>query len=186
MNGVGRFNHRIREDHGNHRPRKMLEDMPVGYQFKTVGRTITETDLVNFVGNTGMVEVLFTNTLYAKQHAPGGGRIVPGALLLSIAEGLIIQATLQGPVWAFIQMELEVKGPTFAGDTIHVEAEVTQSDPYPRIPAVVWCAPATGSSTRKVKRLSSTRPFALWWEENCWPRKGNQGFFEMWGSKAHP
>ncbi len=103
------------------------EEMPEGYQFKTVGRTITETDLVNFVGNSGMVEVLFTDTLYAKQHAPGGGRIVPGALLFSIAEGLTIQATLQGTGLAFIQMELEVKGPTFVGDTIHVEAEVMES-----------------------------------------------------------
>jgi len=105
------------------------EDMPVGYQFKTVGRTVTETDLVNFVGNTGMVEVLFTDTLYAKQHAPGGGRIVPAALLFGIAEGLTIQATLQGTGLAFIRMELEVKGPTFVGDTIHVEAEVTESRP---------------------------------------------------------
>ncbi|MCP4575681.1 MAG: acyl dehydratase [Deltaproteobacteria bacterium] len=110
------------------------EEMPVGFKFKTVGRSITETDLVNFVGNTGMVEVLFTDTLYAKQHAPGGGRIVPGALLFSIAEGLTIQATLQGTGLAFIQMELEVKGPTFAGDTIHVEVEVIESRPSSKDP----------------------------------------------------
>ena len=103
------------------------EDMPVGYTFKTVGRTITETDLVNFVGSTGIVEVLFTDTTYAAQHAPGNGRIVPGALLFSIAEGLTIQATLQGTGLAFIHMDFNVKGPTFVGDTIHVEAEVIES-----------------------------------------------------------
>lgn len=108
--------------------------MPVGYRFRTVGRTITETDLVNFVGNTGMVEVLFTNTRYAKQHAPSGGRVVPAALLLGIAEGLTIQATLQGTGLAFIHMELDVKGPTFAGDTIHVEAEVLESRPSSKDP----------------------------------------------------
>ena len=140
------------------------EDMPVGFKFKTVGRTITETDLVNFVGNTGMVEVLFTDTLYAKQHAPGGGRIVPGALLFSIAEGLTIQATLQGTGLAFIQMEMEVKGPTFAGDTIHGEMEVIESRPSSKTPVVAWSAPATKSSTRKAKRSSSIRPFASWWE----------------------
>ena len=110
------------------------EEMPVGFKFKTVGRSITETDLVNFVGNTGMVEVLFTDTLYAQKHAPGGGRIVPGALLFSIAEGLTVQATLQGTGLAFIQMELEVKGPTFAGDTIHVEVEVVESRPSSKDP----------------------------------------------------
>lgn len=103
------------------------EDMPVGYTFRTVGRTITETDLVNFIGSTGMVEVLFTDVTYAEEHAPGSGRIVPAALLFSIAEGLTIQATLQGTGLAFIQMDLNVKGPSFVGDTIHVEAEVIES-----------------------------------------------------------
>ena len=110
------------------------EEMPVGFTFKTVGRTITETDLVNFVGNTGMVEVLFTNALYAEQHGPGGGRIVPAALLFSIAEGLTVQSTLQGTGLAFFQMELEVKGPSFVNDTIHVEAEVIESRPSSKDP----------------------------------------------------
>jgi acyl dehydratase len=110
------------------------QDMPVGYCFRTVGRTVTETDLVNFVGMTGMTEVLFTNTRYAEQHAPRGGRIVPAALLLGIAEGLVIQASLQGTGLAFIHMELDVKGPTFAGDTIYVEARVLESRPSSRDP----------------------------------------------------
>jgi acyl dehydratase len=103
------------------------EDMPVGYAFKTVGRTVTETDLVNFVGCTGMVEVLFTDATYAAKHAPEGGRIVPAALLYSIAEGLTIQGTLQGTGLAFVHMDLNVKGPTFVGDTIHVEGKVLES-----------------------------------------------------------
>jgi len=103
------------------------EDMPVGYRFKTIGRTITETDLVNFVGVTGMVEVLFTDATFAEKHAPGGGRLVPGALVYSIAEGLIFQAAIQGAGLAFLKMELDVKAPTFVGDTIHVEVEVVES-----------------------------------------------------------
>ena len=39
-----------------------FEDLPVGRQFKTIGRTVTEADITNFVNCTGMVEVLFTNT----------------------------------------------------------------------------------------------------------------------------
>ncbi|MBT3368807.1 MAG: acyl dehydratase, partial [Nitrospina sp.] len=35
---------------------------------------------------------------------------------------------------AFIQMELEVKGPSFANDTIHVEAEVIESRPSSKDP----------------------------------------------------
>lgn len=110
------------------------EEMPVGKKFETVGRTITETDLVNFIGTTGMVEVLFTNTLYAQKHAPSGGRIVPGALLFGVAEGLTVQATLQGTGLAFLGMEMDVKGPTFVGDTIHVAIEVTESRPSSKDP----------------------------------------------------
>ena len=103
------------------------EDMPAGWQFKTVGRTITESDLVNFVGATGMVEVLFTDATYAEQHAPSGGRLIPAALVFGMAEGLAIQATLQGTGLAFLAMEFNVKGPTFIGDTVHVEVEVLES-----------------------------------------------------------
>ncbi|PCJ22070.1 MAG: acyl dehydratase [Gammaproteobacteria bacterium] len=103
------------------------EDMPVGYQFKTVGRTITEPDLVNFINCVGMVEVLFTDKTYIEKYAPQGKRLVPGALVYSIAEGLVLQATLQGTGLAFLGMDLDVKGPTFVGDTIHVESEVLES-----------------------------------------------------------
>ena len=105
------------------------EDLPKGYRFRTVGRTITETDLVNFTATTGMVEVLFTDVSYAEHHAPNGGRIVPGSLVFSLAEGLVIQATLQGTGLAFLNMEMDIKQPTVVGDTIYVEAEVLESRP---------------------------------------------------------
>ena len=35
------------------------EDLPVGRSFKTIGRTVTEVDITNFINATGMVEVLF-------------------------------------------------------------------------------------------------------------------------------
>jgi len=101
-------------------------DMPVGRKFRTVGRTITETDLVNFISATGMLEVLFTNVTYQEVIK---GRLVPGALVYSFAEGLLIQATMQSVGLAFLDMELTMKGPTRVGDTIHVEVEVIESRP---------------------------------------------------------
>ena len=38
-----------------------FEDLAIGRRFKTIGRTVTEADITNFVNCTGMVEVLFTN-----------------------------------------------------------------------------------------------------------------------------
>ncbi len=107
-------------------------EIEVGYEFKTIGRTITEADLVNFIGCTGMVEVLFTDAQYAKEHAPKLGRVVPAALAYTFSEGLLVQATMQHTGLGFLNMELDVKGPTFVGDTIHVECEVTEVRPTSR------------------------------------------------------
>ena len=104
-----------------------FEDLPVGRQFKTVGRTITETDIINFVNTTGMLEVLFTNYEFLKQESDIKGRVSPGALVFCIAEGLLTQATMQHTGYAFLNMQYDIKGPVLAGDTIHVECEVIES-----------------------------------------------------------
>lgn len=104
-----------------------FEDIPLGTQFKTVGRTITEPDIVNFINTIGMTEVLFTNLPFLKDVAGFKGRLAPGSMVFCFAEGLLAQSTMQGTGFAFLGMDLQIKGPTFAGDTIHVECEVTES-----------------------------------------------------------
>jgi len=104
-----------------------LEDLPLGRQFKTVGRTVTEPDIVNFINTIGMTEVLFTNQEFLYGQAGYKGRLAPGSLVFCFAEGLLAQATMQGTGFAFLGMELKIFGPTFAGDTIHVECEVLES-----------------------------------------------------------
>ena len=48
------------------------EDYTVGDHFKTLGRTVTETDIVNFVAVTGMNEVLFTDHTFTIGVAAAG------------------------------------------------------------------------------------------------------------------
>lgn len=109
---------------------KFWNEMSAGDRFRTVGRTITEADLTGFVGVTGMVEVLFTNIEYLDEETDfAGKRLVPGLLILSFAEGLLIQSVLQRTGIAFLGMEVTVEGPTFAGDTLHVEVEVLEARP---------------------------------------------------------
>ena len=103
------------------------EDLPLGRTFQTIGRTVTEPDIVNFINCTGMTEVMFTDLEYVKHHSDIKGRVAPGALAYTFAEGLLIQATMQHTGLAFLNMELDIKGPVFAGDTIHVECEVIES-----------------------------------------------------------
>lgn len=105
------------------------QDWHEGYAFQTLGRTITETDILNFVGVSGMTEELFTSRVYLEEHTNFTGRLVPGALVFSMAEGLVIPATISRTGIAFLNCEIDVKAPTFAGDTIHVEGTVTQIKP---------------------------------------------------------
>ena len=104
-----------------------FEDLPIGRRFRTIGRTLTEADLVNFIGVTGLTEVLFANTEFLAHESDIKGRVVPAAMVYSYAEGLLVHATMQHTGFAFLHMELQVEGPTFAGDTIHVECEVIES-----------------------------------------------------------
>jgi len=103
------------------------QELPVGRKLKTIGRTLFESDLISFIGVTGMQEVLFNNLEYIEHDSPTGKRIVPGALVFSVAEGLVMQSTLQKTGFAFLGMTLDIKGPTLVDDTIHVEIEVIES-----------------------------------------------------------
>ena len=106
---------------------KYFEDLPLGLKFRTIGRTVTESDIINVINCTGMLEVLFTNIEYLKNESVIKGRLVPAILVLGFAEGQLMQTVLQKTGLAFLDMEMKVLGPTFAGDTIHVEVEVIES-----------------------------------------------------------
>src|SRR3546814_2259336 len=55
-----------------------FEEWTLGRRFKTVGRTVTDADITNFVCVTGMLEVLFTNLDYLEQESLIKGRLAPG------------------------------------------------------------------------------------------------------------
>jgi len=104
-----------------------FEDLPIGDKFKTIGRTITDADLVNYINCTGMVEVLFTNAKFREEESDIKDRLVPGMLVHAFAEGLLVQASMQHTGFAFLGMELKIEAPTIVGDTIHVEVEVVEA-----------------------------------------------------------
>ena len=100
-----------------------FEDLKLGFRFRTHRRTIAEADLASFVNLTWLTEELFTVEDDAARAIKG--RAVPGALVYSFAEGLLLP-TMQDTGLAFLNATLDVKAPTLVGDTIHVEAEVTE------------------------------------------------------------
>jgi acyl dehydratase len=106
-----------------------FEEMVAGDRFRTAARTITETDLVNFVTLFGFNEPLFWDARHAAS-AGYRGRLVPGALTYCIAEGLLLQThVLHGTGLAFLGMQLDVKKPVFVGDTVYATHEVLESRP---------------------------------------------------------
>ena len=56
------------------------EQLSAGQKFRTLNRTITEADLMMFIGCTGMVEVIFTDQTFGGGQGAFQGRFVPAAL----------------------------------------------------------------------------------------------------------
>jgi len=100
------------------------EDLEVGFRFRTHRRTIAESDVANFVNLTWLTEELFA--VADDSNRAIKGRPVPGALVYAFAEGLLLP-TMQDTGLAFLNATLDVKAPTVVGDTIYVEAEVTEA-----------------------------------------------------------
>jgi acyl dehydratase len=102
-----------------------FEDLPIGATFRSNRRTITETDLVNFVNLSWFTEELFTNAADREGMAIKG-RVVPAGLVYTFAEGLVAPS-MQHTGLAFLNAEIDVKLPTFVGDTIQVRATVIEA-----------------------------------------------------------
>src|SRR6201988_4366296 len=104
---------------------KHFEDFEIGEESVTAGRTITETDIVNFAGITGDWNEIHTNKELAAR-GPFGQRIAHGALIFSIATGLSVRTgQTSDTVIAFYGLDrLRFVKPTLIGDTVHVRQKV--------------------------------------------------------------
>ncbi|WP_290819213.1 MaoC/PaaZ C-terminal domain-containing protein [Halovivax sp.] len=108
-----------------------FDEVEVGDTIETAARTVTEADIVNFAGVSGDFNDLH---LDAEKMADSdyGERIAMGALVFSMTTGLLWQArgTDSGVVAMYGVDELRFVAPVFVGDTISVESEVVEADPY--------------------------------------------------------
>ena len=101
------------------------EELSPGQKFRTLNRTITEADLMMFVGVTGMVEVIFTDQTFGAEKGAIQGRFVPAALTYSLIEGLLCQSMIQGTGLAMLELHQKILAPVLVGDTIEAQIEVT-------------------------------------------------------------
>ena len=103
-----------------------FEDHKIGDIYRTLARTVSETDIVNFVNQCGFTEPLFLDMEYVKRESIFKRRAAPGALTFALSEGMVMQTGLiHGTGMAWLGGELRVVAPVLEGDTIRVEVEVT-------------------------------------------------------------
>ena len=107
-------------------PKLYYEDCRVGDGAVTPGRTITETDVVQFAGMTGDWTRIHTDEEYARA-TPYGGRVAHGMLVLSVGSALLLRAGLlpEETLALYGVEKVRFLNPTRLGDTIHTEGEVT-------------------------------------------------------------
>ncbi|MBI2544000.1 MAG: MaoC family dehydratase N-terminal domain-containing protein [Candidatus Rokubacteria bacterium] len=95
-----------------------FEDVVVGDPLETPGRTLTEADIVQYVGLTGEWEPPTTDEV-AASRTETGGRVIPDLLPLCMSSGLgwrVPQPPLA--VLAFMGFEWKFSLPLRIGDTI--------------------------------------------------------------------
>jgi acyl dehydratase len=105
---------------------RYLEDFEIGEEFVTLGKTITEADVVLFAAFSGDHDPLHIDREFCRQNSPYR-EIVAHDIL-----GMVIQAMLshdlgitQGPTMlAFLGMTWKFLKPIRIGDTLHVKQVV--------------------------------------------------------------
>ena len=103
--------------------RRYFEEIQVGEEYVSPGRTVTEADIVIFAGLSGDYNVLHTDAEFMKSSI-FGERIAHGLLGLSIQAGLLSRGMRPYAILAFLGLRWKFKGPIRIGDTIKVKAKV--------------------------------------------------------------
>ena len=106
------------------------------YRLTSHKRTLSETDIVNFVNLIGLHEPPFIDMEYVKNEMPGlhNKRFAPAPLLISLGMGLVATRIMEvvnamtetenlGKFHGMVGVEAMVKNPAFAGDTLWVDLE---------------------------------------------------------------
>ena len=106
------------------------------YRLTSHRRTITETDIVNFVNLVGLHEPPFIDMEWVKTALPESHnrRFAPAPFLISLGMGLVATSITElveaitekerlGPFHGMVGVEARVKNPAYPGDTLKVDLE---------------------------------------------------------------
>lgn len=103
---------------------RWYEDIEIGERRESVGRTITEADVVLHAGQTGDFFPHHMDAEWMKTQ-PAGQRIAHGTLILSVAVGMTA-GDINPESMSYGYDRIRFIKPVFIGDTITVTAEITE------------------------------------------------------------
>ena len=105
--------------------RRYFNEIMLGEEYESPGRTVTEADIVMFAGLSGDYNVLHTDAEFMKSSI-FGERIAHGLLCLAIQSGLFTRATAPYATLGFGGLRWKFKAPVKIGDTIRLKAKVVE------------------------------------------------------------
>lgn len=109
-----------------------FEDYQLGNSRETLGRTITESDIVIHAGQTGDFYPHHMDAEWCKTQA-FGQRIAHGTLIFSIAVGMTA-GDVNPEAFSYGYDRLRFIKPVFIGDTLHVRVTIKEKRDTPKSP----------------------------------------------------
>jgi 3-hydroxybutyryl-CoA dehydratase len=108
-----------------------FDDLEVGQEWESSGRTVTEADIVAFAGFSGDFNPIHMDHEYAKT-TPFRRPIAHGFGVFCLASGLGVQTPPTRTIALLGVRDWTFRLPVFAGDTVHVRTRVAELTPRGR------------------------------------------------------
>lgn len=104
-----------------------FDDVEVGQEWESLGRTMTEADIVNFAGLSGDFNPIHLDHEFAKT-TPFRQPVAHGLLVWSVGSGLGLYAPPMRTLALLAIRDWSFDGPVFIGDTIRVRSKVLEKE----------------------------------------------------------
>lgn len=104
-----------------------FDDVEVGQEWESLGRTITESDIVSFAGLSGDFNPIHIDQEFASS-TPFRKRIAHGLLVFSIGSGLGLYSPPMRTLAFLAIREWHFRGPVFIGDTLRAVSKVISKE----------------------------------------------------------
>ena len=104
-----------------------FDDVEVGQEWESLGRTVTEADIVNFAGLSGDFNPIHMDHEFAKT-SPFRAPVAHGLLVMVMSSGLGLTAPPMRTLALMALREWQFKEPVYFGDTIRLRSKVLEKE----------------------------------------------------------